>query len=67
MILHDNEGRPSSMRYAMVACVAAAIVLALGTLIPEVGMDDPTGLIAVLLGAGMGGKVMQKHAENGGK
>ena len=51
------------MRYAMAACVLAAIVLALGTLVPGVGMDDPTGLIAVLLGAGMGGKVMQKHVE----
>ena len=61
-ILHDNEGRPSSMRYAMVACVLAAIVLSLGTLF-GVGMDDPTGLVAVLLGGAMGGKVAQSHAE----
>ena len=66
-VLHDNEGRPSSMRYAMAACVLAAIVLALGTLVPGVGMDDPTGLIATLLAVPMGSKLGQRFAENGGK
>ena len=64
-VLHDNEGRPSSMRMLTAASVATALILALGTL-AGVGMDDPTALIAVLLSP-LAAKVGQKFAENGGK
>ena len=52
-LFQDNDGHPSSVRVIAFICVCTAIYLAV------TGTGD-AGTIGIFLGAGIGGKVMQK-------
>ena len=59
----ESNGKTSSMRVAMFLCIGTASYLAIGALHLGADMLQITGLVVTFLGAGIGGKVVQKGSE----
>ena len=61
-LLHDHRGSVSTMRLACLALTATACA---SVLLPIFGYGDPVDVptLAVLLGAGIGGKAIQRRTE----
>lgn len=62
-ILKDSKGVTSSVRISMFLCVGIAGYLAISGLYLGASLIELTGLCAMFLGAGIGGKVAQKGKE----
>ena len=65
-ILHDVNGQLSTMR---LACLGTTATACAAVLLPLVGYGEPVGIdtLAVLLGAGIGGKAVQRRTEEQGR
>ena len=62
-LLSEKDGTPSSARVSMMLCVVTACVISAVGVWKEIDLTSLGVLVGVLLGAGIGGKVMQKGAE----
>jgi hypothetical protein len=62
-LIKDENGQVSSMRVAMFMCIGIAGYLSVTGLHLGSDLVQLTGLVAMFLGAGIGGKVTQKGKE----
>jgi len=62
-LLSEENGQPSSIRLIMLMCVLISGWLAIGSMYLDRSMFEVTGLVAIFLGGGIGGKVAQKSKE----
>ena len=61
--LLEEKGKTSSMRVGMLLCIATACYIAILAVYRGSDIVGVTSLVVVLLGGGIGGKVMQKGNE----
>ena len=61
-LLHDHQGKPSTVR---VACLACTLTACAAVLLPSFGYGEmpALGTLTALLGGGFGGKVWQAGIE----
>lgn len=62
--LKEKSGKPSSMRMGLFACILISGYLAIAGLHLGSSLIELTGICAMFLGAGFGGKVWQKGKES---
>jgi len=61
--LNEKTGKPSSIRIGMWACIAISGYIGIAGLHLGANLIELTGICAMFLGAGIGGKVYQKGKE----
>ena len=61
-VLHDHQGKPSTVR---LACLACALTACAAVLLPMIGYGETPdlGVLMALLGTAFGGKVWQAGIE----
>jgi hypothetical protein len=62
-ILEERSGKPSGMRIGMFSCIAISGYLGIAGLHLGASIIELTGICAMFLSAGIGGKVYQKNKE----